>query len=180
MDEGTAQRRFDAVVEEQELPSKPSTMPDWQQEALYTWEGDFCYPHMRRVNETQARSLIDAIARDYRIKPPKLVMMPRTDSSAYTGDDHVIHFGHRDHIGLLHEMAHALCKKFIGESDAAPHSPLFVWKVIELYHRYGGLNLNYMVLSAMQRRLTGDSTASQNTEPRVSFRPNPVFSRQPH
>jgi hypothetical protein len=170
MDEGTARRALARILDEEELPKSGATMPDWQQELVYAWEGDFCCPNMKAINEDEARAIIRVVARDYGMKPPKLIMTQDRDSSAYIGPDHTIRFGHRDNIGLLHELAHAVCEPKIEDTEAAAHSPLFVWTLIELYHRYAGLNLNYMIISAASRGLTGDMNAEQIVEPSVKFR----------
>ena len=65
-----------------------------------------------------------------------------------------IKFGHRDNISLLHELAHAIHDH--KAAAGADHNPTFVWIAIELYHRYAGFDLAYLVATAHQAGLLGD------------------------
>jgi hypothetical protein len=161
LDQASAKRHYTRMNREA-VPPLPALMTDWQQEKVYNWEGDLCYPYKKTVARSGALKLIRTVCRDYGIEPPTLVMRRKTDSSAYLEDSHEIQFGHRDTIGLLHELAHALCDADIDDDhDYAHHNPAFVWKLIELYHRYAGLDLSYLTISASVRGLTGDFTADQ-------------------
>lgn len=169
MDYGTAHRRFTEDMADGRLPSARLFQADWQQEAVYRWEGDFVYSFKQTIDEVQARALIRRVSRDYGIKPPGLTMEAHTDHSWYHFDSNRIHFGHRDHIGLLHELAHAVYEQGREANDhdidaAAPHCPAFVWTLIELYNRYAGISLSYLSISAANRALTGDIMALQLVE----------------
>ena len=162
MDEGSARRAFGEVIAAQEFPHHRSLTADWQKERVYGWEGDFVYPHKRGIGAREARALIARVSADYGIEPPLLVMERKTDCSWYEPVDHEIHFGHRDTVGLLHELAHAVYELNRDEELPIPdHSPGFVWTAIELYHRYAGLDLSYLVVSAGSRGLLGDLQANQ-------------------
>ncbi len=42
------------------------------------------------------------------------------------------------------------------------HGPGFVWVAVELYSRYGGMDLGYLFHTAMKKDLLGDLAGDQN------------------
>lgn len=160
-----AQRRFDQKIANDCMPMVPALRQDWQQQAVYQWESAFCYPFKVAMDQQGMQSMIRRVCSAYGMKAPRLIMEAHTDNSHYSIIDHSIHMGHRDNIGLLHELAHAVHEKDDDGNDVAPHNPAFVWTLIELYNRYAGFNLNYLIMSAGRAGLTGDLQMDQLVEP---------------
>ncbi len=163
-DSHSAEQYFNDVVYDEDRPDHPLLQKDWQKKAVYDWEQKTLIPHSRKINEKQARVLLQKVSRECGMKSPRLVWDKPAEGSSYDIDDHVIHFGHRDNISLLHEMAHVLYKHDLDESETdipTTHSPGFVWTAIELYHRYAGINLNYLIIMAAQQNILGDMSEHQ-------------------
>lgn len=161
LDEASAARHFLRVIREGELPASPTLYRDWQKQAVYKWEQTFCEPHGVRLDKAQGEAIIRKVSRDYGIAPPKLVMRPENSHSEFNSDSNQIAFGHRDSITLLHELGHAVTAPLHEGNDMAYHGPIFVWKAIELYHRYANIELNHLIISATQRDIIGDLRCPQ-------------------
>ena len=142
---------------------------DWQKKKLHDWENRFLMPHSRRINEQDALRMIRRFCRDYSLPVPQLTWKKKEGYSVFDNDTNELIFGHRDNISLLHELAHDLHKSRLREKaddddddyDTPMHPPGFVWCAIELYHRYAGLGLDYMVVSAHSHGLLGDMKEDQ-------------------
>jgi hypothetical protein len=157
MDRGSARLAYEKNCAEQKLSGHRSLTRDWQQQRVYEWEGLFVYPLGEKIDEKQARAMIARICRAEGIPRPKLFWEKHTDNSWVFPDDNELHFGHRDTVGLLHELAHLVHEgRRDPEQPLAVHGPTFVWTAIELYHRHGGIDLSYLIRSAAKSGLLGD------------------------
>jgi hypothetical protein len=162
MDKGSAKRYYNQVIlNDHKKPECSVFMKDWQKQKLYSWENTLVKNHGLKLNEKQAKSIIRKVSREYGIPAPKLKMEKITWHSEYDDEKNIIHFGSRDNITLLHELAHAIHTKQLDDELAAHHSPGFTWIAIELYHKYAGLNLNYLILGASANGLLGDLNEKQ-------------------
>lgn len=134
---------------------------DRQQHAVYDWEDRVILPHGRTITPKEARAMIARVSDDNDMARPRLVWEEHTNHSEYDECDNRIHFGHRDVISLLHELAHAVYHHRRDGERYADHAPAFVLVAIELYHDYAGIDLNTLVSSANQAGLLGDVRAIQ-------------------
>ena len=158
-----AQRAFNrAAAHPDEKPDHDSFVKDWQEDGVNQWEETLLMPGTRKITQADARALLRRVSRDYGMPPPRLVWKKPGGASEYDPDLHEIPFSHRDNISLLHEMAHAIDEHAAASDALRPnHGPAFVWIAIELYHRYAGMNLNFMIVSAAQHHLLGDIHENQ-------------------
>ncbi|AEP10705.1 hypothetical protein MICA_2403 [Micavibrio aeruginosavorus ARL-13] len=129
---------------------------DHQQQAVYDWEDRVILPHGHTITPKQARAMIALVADDNDMPRPKLVWEDHTNHSEYDECENRIHFGHRDIISLLHELAHAVYHHRRDGDRYADHSPAFVLTAIELYHNYANIDLDTLVTSANKIGLLGD------------------------
>jgi hypothetical protein len=106
MDRHSARLSFEQACESQQLSRYPSLTKDWQQSRVYDWEGKFVYPHGKTIGRKQLHKLIERVCDDYRLEKPQVVWEKHTDNSWVFPGENELHFGHRDNIGALHEMAH--------------------------------------------------------------------------
>ena len=163
LDSRSATRYFNKTKNETHYPETPSLTKDWQKQRVYNWENKSLIPHALKINEKEAKSLIRKVSRDFSIRQPKLKMEKVTWNAEYDSSTNTIHFGSRDNITLLHELAHAIHIKETDDEPLADHSPGFVWTAIELYNKYAGINLSYLLLTAEKSGLLGDMKESQMT-----------------
>ncbi len=150
-----AKEHFNEAARGESTPVHKTFLRDWQDNDVYLWEEGCLQDKAATITQEQAAALIQTVSKDYGIEPPALVWLKRnTKRSSFLESENRIKFGHRDNIALLHELGHAIqCHYRDRESD---HGPPFVWIAIELYHRYAGLNLPYLVATAKQKGLLGD------------------------
>ncbi len=150
MDYPSATDRLDEIVVGQELPDDNVMLfEDWLQNDVYEWEEKFIEDFSSRMTRQAMNDLVREVCADLGMRAPRLVWTRPKPYSYYDSDDHCIYMGHRDRCTLLHELAHAyMSEKLDGPEDHTNHCPAFVWKVIELYNRYAGLSLDYLVTSA--------------------------------
>lgn len=164
IDYESAEKYYEDFINGANEPEYKRIYKDWQQYKVYSWEADTLEGDARILTEDEARAIIKKVSRDYGMKPPKLVWKKRkTEYSTYDENDHQIDFGHRDEISLLHEIAHAV-HAHNAEADIH-HGPAFVWIAIELYNRYAGVNLQYLITSAKNYGLLGDMDTDQSLDP---------------
>lgn len=169
----SAKAAFQRAVEYIDEPEMELFQEDRQQQAVYDWEEISADPFAITLDFKTLRKINRQVAKDYNMETPKLRFIEEGQSSTYDPSDHSIELSDKTNITLLHEIAHAIVNvkcSYEGREHAA-HSPLFVWTVIELYHRYAGLDLTGLILSASQRNLLGDMSATQYHD-RFSFAPN--------
>lgn len=163
LDFDSAKISFQDMTKITDPPVHKSFVRDWQVQKVYRWEEKYLEEKAVTINETQARQLIAKVCTDYGIKKPELIWRKRkTEHSDYCVDNHRIRFGHRDNVALLHELAHALHAHKLDVH--AHHSPPFVWIAMELYNRYAGCNLSYLVTTAQQAGLLGDLDLQKSRE----------------
>ncbi|AGH99137.1 hypothetical protein [Micavibrio aeruginosavorus] len=156
LDADSAHIHFDAEMVDTDAIIDNIFSVDRQQQAVYDWEDRVIVPHGRIITAKDARAMIARVADDNDMPRPKLVWEEHTNHSEYDECDNRVHFGHRDSISLLHELAHALYHERRDGEKFADHSPGFVWTAIELYHRYAGVDLQLLITSAMQADIIGD------------------------
>jgi hypothetical protein len=160
VDEAAAREYFNEIVTDAHPFIPESLTRDFQKKAVYDWEDNDLLPRSRLVTEKDARTLIRKIAHDYKVPVPDLEWEEFTNVSGY--DDDTIYMGARDNISLLHEMAHHIHEyKAIADDGLAPHSPGFVAFAIQLYHRYGNIDLQYLQKTAAVKDILGDRAASE-------------------
>ena len=149
------------------LPSDPKFYMDDQAEAAYIWEHVNVEPYQKEIKRKEARELVKQVSADYGIKPPTFHWLTECSESKYFPEKHIIEFGHRDNISLLHELAHAILdeKNKALDKDSIAHGPQFIWTAIELYHHYADINLQSLITSAHQNGILGDLDASYIPEP---------------
>jgi|GEM_PF-1365531 len=162
--EAVARKRFNTMIEEDELSGHPSLLKDYQKQRVYDWEEKMLMPHSKKINEKNARALINKIALDYGMSAPRLKWRKFTNYSKY--DSEAIYFGARDNISLLHEMAHHIHDHAICFDDSLPHhSSGFVHCAIELYARYADIDPKFLLSSAHNKEILGDPAQSQAIMP---------------
>jgi hypothetical protein len=147
---------------------------DPQQKKLYDWENECLDIGTYMISQKHARLMIEIICDDYNIDPPKLRWKKKQDFySEYDSDEHIITLGQHDMVTLLHELAHVIDAARSDDDIKPNHGPGFVWSAIELYHRYAGYNLNYLVTSAFKAGLLGDLHAPQLIRDKCPLRDSP-------
>lgn len=173
IDEPAAMAEFKTLSLRHNRPSHKNLQTDWQQQKVYDWEDDMLVPHAKILTQQETLDIIKKISKAYGVSEPRLVWQTPIRSqngqikpeSCYDDSNHTIYFQHRDIISLLHEIAHVILTDQLDEDLDAFHSPAFVWKAIELYHQYGGLNLDYLILTAHKFGLLGDIDEEQIINP---------------
>ncbi len=159
-----ARAHFSAALTAPEAPEHPLLDRDWQKDRLYKWENSFLNDSSARINKKEALALIRRVCKDYNISEPELEWCAaKKGGAAYVIDEHKIYFSDRDAVSLLHELAHAIdAVRHDKEPDSgAEHAPAFVWLAIELYNRYAGIRMDYMIVSANNAGLLGDLQENQ-------------------
>ncbi len=153
-DEESARAMLDVAYQTALSPAHEKFSKDWQKHTVYLWEDIDLAGHQIELTRQEARALVAKVCDDYNIEPPELVWSQKKGSE-YFPASHRIRFGHRDLISLLHELAHAI-HLHTDNLSKADHSPPFVWIAIELYNRYAGVNLQYLITTAQREGLLGD------------------------
>ena len=175
LDYESAEEHYQMLVEEIDDPDfeYDEVFQDAQKKQVYSWEDNAVIPLLngKKINKTEAESLVRKVSRDYGIKAPKINWKKYADSSEYDSELNEIDFGHRDEISLLHELAHAIHGKHSETDHDVHHGPAFVWLAIELYNRYAGINLSYLVTSAQHQGILGDLDTDQDITPRSYAKP---------
>lgn len=132
------------------------------QERVYKWEAAHVLPYTEKITHRQAHDIVRQVATNYGIEKPTLKWLPEGTISSYAEGFNRIKFSHRDKIRLLHEMAHAIHCNDPEHEKGALHSPAFTRIAIELYHRYAGIDLPHLLVTANQYGILGDMQAPQN------------------
>lgn len=158
---GWLTRAFKQALLEDHGPKDNIFRKDRRQNKLYHWENTYLLPHTSDIPEKQAKQITRQVCQDYGIEPIKLKWCEEGDVSYYNFTDHTIEFRHRDLVSLLHEIAHGIHEEKSGDKKGPNHSPAFARLAIELYHRYAGFPLDYLIVSANQYGLLGDLSAEQ-------------------
>ena len=148
-----AQQHFESMIESDERSEHPYIEKDWQQDTVYDWEEEFIFPLSRTLDDQEIKTLTRRIARDYKIPASELVW-----GEDYEEDEADIetYKGNIDIISFLHEMAHHVHDHQQNGNIAAHHSPGFVAVAIALYHRYAGIELEHLGVSACSKKILGD------------------------
>jgi hypothetical protein len=104
-----------------------------------------------------------------------LIFSNEDEGNEYFGDTHTIKLKDMDNMTLLHEIAHAIVSENCKTTDRehVAHAPQFVWTVLDLYHDYMDMSMQYMVASASQKGLLGDFSAPQFIPAQKAFPDNP-------
>jgi len=180
LDEASARRRFTQIIEADGHPSAKVFSTDFQQETFYNWEIISLDPYDRQIQDpASANSLIRTIALDYNIPKPPVVWRRTGRSNFNHGDSYELDLANLSLLEILHEMAHAIHLNAQNDcdidQDASPHhGPAFTWIAVELYHRYAGFDLGYLIETANQENLLGPMLKSQNLFPKRSVFTFPV------
>lgn len=162
----SAQLYFRKTLHRDKSPKDKLFSRDLQKKNVYAWEDKHLDRYDCMLKDKDAtRDLVRQIAKDYKTKKPFLVL-GKNGRDHYDPDDDKLQIGTLSLLRLLHEMTHMLNTQFSDESENGPdHGPAFVWMAIELYHRYAGLDLNYLVETAAQRDLLGPLNESHRVFP---------------
>jgi hypothetical protein len=171
--ETAAREFFDDISSEGIRPDHAIFREDWQQNHVYRWEQDFVGPRSKSLTKDEAKTLIQQICKDYKVSAPRLHWGEEETPDYYDPDDRKIYFGSHNNACLLHEVAHHIHSRLHEEDDEdlPGHAPGFVRYLIELYSRYGGIDLKYLQDSARDRNITGDKpglhapAANENEKP---------------
>ena len=140
----------------------PSFNIDVQQKNVYDWEHDCLDMGNHKITRAQALDIIEMVSNDFNLETPKLTWKRKQDYySECDTDDNEIIIGQHDLITVLHEMAHIIDVERSGDDVRPNHGPGFVWAAIELYNRYAGFDMSYLVTSAFQANIIGDLSADQ-------------------
>jgi hypothetical protein len=160
---GWLTRSFQKAISQDQWPDNEIFRRDTHQQRLYDWENACLVPQTIRVSEKKAREVIKRVCSDYNIERTMLRWRPDNEGkpSLYDPSEHSIEFRHRDLVSLLHELGHAIHEEN-GENDKGPHhSPAFTRILLELYNRYAGFNIDYLVITAQKFDLLGDTKSNQ-------------------
>ena len=161
LDSASASAALAAALQEDEIPSALRNAKDWQKRRVYEWEDKLLVSQVEGfLDQRQARKLLQRISRDFGVPCPKLIWGDNANLSEYDEDSNEIFFRHRDKITLLHEMTHSIVNERLGDDSGPDHSPGFVWLAIELYHRYAGIDLAFLIQSAAHRDILGNVIAT--------------------
>lgn len=179
------------------LPPIPDIFEDTQRSKVYDWEFNHVDPSMPEITFAQAKRIIKKVCNDHGLERlPLLEWLEEGEKSKllaqwgveedeedllysfyrYLEDDNdLIILRHHDLRVTLHELAHLLISRATGEAFhyEVDHAPAFVWTAIDLYSRYGGLSLPYLVTTAQQAGILGDLNVSQHFEKKKSSSPSP-------
>ncbi len=160
---GWLTRTFNSTLRNDEWSDEPTFQNDTHAKPLYAWENKYLEPYAPRVSEKKARLIIRKVCNDYDIEPTILRWRPDNDgkSSLYDPADHAIEFHHRDLVSLLHEIGHAIHFQDDKHAKGAHHAPAFTRILLELYNRYAGFPIDYLVITANQFKLLGDMKNEQ-------------------
>ena len=153
-DASSAHQYFKEQLDNETAPRNAVFNKDFQDNDVYSWEEKYVEPQALTITPKQAKAMIKKVCDDYDIPEVMLKWKKMQGASYYIEEDNKIEFGHRDNISLLHELAHAIHAH--DTDNGANHNPSFVWIAIELYHRYAGLDLGYLITTAIQSGLLGD------------------------
>ncbi|MDB5490771.1 MAG: hypothetical protein JWO78_620 [Micavibrio sp.] len=158
----SSMRSYKAIQESGDFPEELFAAKDLQQRSVYAWEDKMLIPDFDAPIATlaTAQKIARKVSRDLDIPCPKIIWVDTADEnedgSTYDSDSHTIEFRHRSLLALLHELAHAVhSKKTHDENNQVHHSPGFVWQAINLYNRYAGIDLDYLVQSAAIAEILG-------------------------
>ena len=145
----SAKKIFNKIIEEENQSNHDVFIKDWQKKKLYEWEDKYVLPYAKTLDKKQIEALIKKVSKDYHIKTPKIEWFAAGNNSYYDNEDHLISLGMNDDLTALHEMAHVIHEHMHDRDIVANHPPAFAWKLIELYKNYMGLDMKYLVISAL-------------------------------
>jgi len=149
---------YKTTLESVIFPPKILEIKDRQKQKVYDWEDHVLMPvyDTPLTNYADANTMLMRVCREMNIPLPKLLWMQGEKNSKYVGKLNTIILAHRTLIPLLHEIAHAMQdKKPHNKSNNIHHSPAFVWDAITLYNRYAGIDLHFLVQSAVAADILG-------------------------
>ena len=157
-------------------PPKQLLKSDPLKNRLYDWEDEYAVSYARPVTKSEARALINRVSEDYGMDSPELKWIETGEDSTYFLAEHIIELAHHNEAIILHEMAHAITDWNAERLDreSTHHSPSYAWTLIELYHRYLGLDLQTLVQSANKYGILGDDNTERvhNLNQHYYFTPN--------
>lgn len=155
----TAREEFERTVHGGDAPiSFHPYQHDDQKQNVYNWENEFIVPYCKILSQRELQALMRLVAKDYGLKPPKIFFDEEGTGSNYDPGKNQFDLGHRDDIGLLHEMAHVILEQECAESqrDFVHHGPQYVWIVLDLYKAYANFSTQYLITTASRFDLLGD------------------------
>lgn len=154
-----AREHFNAVVKSEIEPNIEYRDPYVKN--VYAWEDNDLTDYFRPLNKKEVKELIQKVSEDYKFDPPS-IKHTKTGNYYYHETNH-IELKDMNNITLLHELSHALTQHQSEQTERPyiDHSPQFVWNAIELYHQYADINLQYLVTTAAQHNILGDTQAKQ-------------------
>jgi hypothetical protein len=161
----SAQTAFDTIIQSEQQSDHHLFTKDWQKNRVYKWEDTYILPYAKNLSKKDIKELIKKVAKDYKIKTPKIEWLKSNDNSYYDEDDHLVSLGARDDVTALHEMAHAVHEHMHDRDIVANHPPAFVWKLIELYNKYLELDMKYLITSAHHSDIIGDINVEEIIDP---------------
>lgn len=174
---GRLTRAYKEAVKADHWPEHDIFRKDTQHKKLYAWEELYLQAHTIRLSEKTARKVISQVCDDYSIPPLKLRWCPEGKTSWYVYSSRLIKFSHRDLISLLHEIGHAVHDEIPESRKSAHHSPAFARILVELYHRYAGFPLDYLMVTAHEFDLLGDMKTEQLIFDPIAHCPQPNIPR---
>lgn len=156
---------------------------DIQKDQVYKWEQGFLIGWDTKLRLGQARKVARQIAEEYNMEPPTIHHDPHnvdeegnTISHFDSTNNRVVLCSLESHM-VLHEMSHAVVSNGnFGDLIYVTHGPRFVWQAIELYSRYGGIPLDYLVSTASEHHLLGDLAYNRVISPKSIARTLPHIS----
>ena len=158
---GWLTRSFRDALQNNQWPNEKTFKTDTHAKRLYAWENTYLVPHAPNVSEKTARQIIRQVCEDYGMAPIKLRWRKEGGASWYFPSDNSITFHHRDLVLLLHEIGHAIHDQDDRSKKGAHHAPAFARILLELYNRYAGFPIDYLIVSANKHGILGDLNAKQ-------------------
>ncbi len=137
---------------------------DVQRQDAYDWEDVFIKPWEKDIGLVEARQIIRRIAYDHNIDPLPKVSKGKgeVDENGKVYSEYVdgdIHLAHLTLMHAIHESAHmVVANQEEGDALYASHGPHFIWTLISLYNHYAKVPLDYMVATAGDHNLLGDTS----------------------
>ncbi len=149
---------------------------DVQRQDAYDWEDSFLVPWDRKLGLGEARDLVRKVAYHHNIDPLPKVSKGKgeVDENGKIFSEYVdgnIHLANLTLMHTIHESAHmVIANGEYGDELYTSHGPVFVWKLISLYHHYANIPLDYMISTARDHELLGDFSYHKMSTPKSMVR----------